>query len=583
MIHKLQKPPLGRIRLFRVLVMKRILNRRAQQIIIGLTLFWFVLGYLLMVKVGISDVKDFLGFLAASYLIVWGGYSLLSPFSRDEIRVQFVLMTISLGVALFFAEVPAWFEFIDYRKIFSISGGSLWDQPGHQPDVELLAKHEPHHSVRMLFSRGNLGDSLCLPARPAEPFEVRYDQNGFRNDQDLVSAEIAVIGDSYIESEMFPSSVIATTRLAATTHKTVANLGQSGYGPQQELAVLKRYALPLRPEHVVWVFYEGNDLLDTLKYEEMITLLRHKLNSMEMVWDRSFTKNSLSWLMRLVQGCTPAPRIPAVPATIADNEGAEHRVYVKGRSSSVSLTKEDLDALKKSVATIEEAYRLVQQEGARLIVVFAPTALRVYQGIARFERSPPWVLDDLSDRLRKMISEISPDIGYLDLTPVLKSTARNNKQIFLSDDTHWSAEGHEVVAKAIAGAITDATKISAERESPEMQNRKQDKILSRDAIMIRNADGTIRYWSKGAQQLYGWEPKDTLGMTSHRLLETVFPVPLEVIEEELRVKGYWEGQLIHKRRDGSRITVSSHWDVQQNPLSPDQSITVVEVNDSSKS
>ena len=100
--------------------------------------------------------------------------------------------------------MPAWFKVIDYRKVFAISTGSLWDQPGHQPDPELLAKPEPHYSVKMLFSRGNIGNSLCLPARPAEPFEVRYDQNGFRNDKDLASAEIAVIGDSYIESEMFP-------------------------------------------------------------------------------------------------------------------------------------------------------------------------------------------------------------------------------------------------------------------------------------------------------------------------------------------------------------------------------------------
>jgi len=66
-------------------MMKRISNQRAQQIVIGLTLCLFVLGYLLMVKVNISDAKDFLGFLAGSYLIVWGAYSLLSQFSRDEI------------------------------------------------------------------------------------------------------------------------------------------------------------------------------------------------------------------------------------------------------------------------------------------------------------------------------------------------------------------------------------------------------------------------------------------------------------------------------------------------------------------
>jgi len=67
-------------------------------------------------------------------------------------------------------------------------------------------------------------------------------------------------------------------------------------------------------------------------------------------------------------------------------------------------------------------------------------------------------------------------------------------------------------------------------------------------------------------------------MTSHQLLETKFPVPLEAIEEELRTRGHWQGQLIHKRRDGSTVKVVSHWDMQQNPISQDQSITVIEVN-----
>jgi PAS domain S-box-containing protein len=120
--------------------------------------------------------------------------------------------------------------------------------------------------------------------------------------------------------------------------------------------------------------------------------------------------------------------------------------------------------------------------------------------------------------------------------------------------------------------------VGAEKASQESHPMKGDVVLSRDAIMVRNLDGTIRYWSRGAQKLYGWEPQDVLGMTSHRLLKTVFPVSLEVIEEELRARGHWEGQLIHERRDGSKVTVASHWDLQQNPNSEDQSITVIEVN-----
>ena len=146
-------------------------KQSAKQVVVGLTLLLFVLGYLLVIRAGISDVKDLFGFLVASYLVVWGGYSLLSPVPREEIRIQFVLMTLALGFALFLAELPALLKLIDYRKTFSISGSLIWEQPGYKPDFELLAKPEPRYTVNMLFSRGNIGDALCLETRRGEPFE----------------------------------------------------------------------------------------------------------------------------------------------------------------------------------------------------------------------------------------------------------------------------------------------------------------------------------------------------------------------------------------------------------------------------
>jgi hypothetical protein len=50
---------------------------------------------------------------------------------------------------------------------------------------------------------------------------------------------------------------------------TVANLGQSAYGPQQELAVLKRFGASLGPRLCIWTFYEGNDLDDVERYEQL--------------------------------------------------------------------------------------------------------------------------------------------------------------------------------------------------------------------------------------------------------------------------------------------------------------------------
>jgi len=277
-------------------------RHRTKRKIIGLTLFLFALGYFLIVKGGISDVRHLFSIIVATYLVVWGGYSLTSRIPRDEIRTQFVMMTVSVGAALLLAELPVWFKLIDYRKTFAISSDVPWELPGYLPDPELLAKPEPHYSAKILFNRGNIGRYLCLPPHQAEPFESRYDKNGFRNDQDLTSAEIAVIGDSYVESPMIPSSLLATTRLTEIQPKTVANLGQSGYGPQQELAVLKRYALPLHPKSVVWVFYEGNDLVDAEDYAWKVSSLNSVWNSMDGVWNRSSTKNSLLWLIRSIQG-----------------------------------------------------------------------------------------------------------------------------------------------------------------------------------------------------------------------------------------------------------------------------------------
>jgi PAS domain S-box-containing protein len=273
---------------------------------------------------------------------------------------------------------------------------------------------------------------------------------------------------------------------------------------------------------------------------------------------------------------------PIARAIVGDTEEGKQLVYVKGRSRAVGLTLEELDALKTSVTAIEEAHRLIRDKGGRLLVVFAPTAFRVYHDIADFKEAgddtAQWELNDLPDRFRRMISEISPDIGYLDLTSALKSAARNDTLVFLPDNTHWSAEGHRVVAKALATDLMIQPKLFAGQPRLSADKHKMDSILSTDAFMVRNLDGTIRYWSDGARKLYGWEPYDALGTNSHQLLKTVFPVPLQVIEEQLRMNGRWEGKLVHMRRDGSKVTVVSHWDLQQNPHSQDRSTTVVEIN-----
>jgi PAS domain S-box-containing protein len=105
--------------------------------------------------------------------------------------------------------------------------------------------------------------------------------------------------------------------------------------------------------------------------------------------------------------------------------------------------------------------------------------------------------------------------------------------------------------------------------------RPDDKTL--EAMIVRDEDGTIRYWSKEAQLIYGWSPQEVLGERTHTLFKTKFPMSLTRIEKATRDKLSWKGQLIHRRRDGSPITVNSRWYLQRNPQN--RSLTVVEVNE----
>jgi len=79
--------------------------------------------------------------------------------------------------------------------------------------------------------------------------------------------------------------------------------------------------------------------------------------------------------------------------------------------------------------------------------------------------------------------------------------------------------------------------------------------LANDAILVRTAADEISYWNEGAERLYGWAREEVLGKSLHEVLRTEFPVPLPEILQSDR----WEGELRHRRKDGSKIVVASRW------------------------
>ena len=87
--------------------------------------------------------------------------------------------------------------------------------------------------------------------------------------------------------------------------------------------------------------------------------------------------------------------------------------------------------------------------------------------------------------------------------------------------------------------------------------------LTHDAIIVHDMDDKITFWNHGAEERYGWHEEEVLGKVTHDLLKTEFPHSLKETCEQFLCKGYWEGELIHTKRDGEKITVSSRWALQK--------------------
>ena len=72
--------------------------------------------------------------------------------------------------------------------------------------------------------------------------------------------------------------------------------------------------------------------------------------------------------------------------------------------------------------------------------------------------------------------------------------------------------------------------------------------------------GGITYWSRGAEELYGYTREEAIGRVSHELLRTRADVPVTEIEAQITIAGRWRGELKHTTRDGRTVIVESWHD-----------------------
>jgi len=100
--------------------------------------------------------------------------------------------------------------------------------------------------------------------------------------------------------------------------------------------------------------------------------------------------------------------------------------------------------------------------------------------------------------------------------------------------------------------------------------------LTHDTIFVRDMRDVITYWNRGAEELYGWKAEDAIGQDAHRLLQTVFPMPIAEIRRELLGAGRWEGELDKRKADGTPVAVASRWSLRRDEQ--ERPVAILETN-----
>jgi len=321
--------------------------------------------------------------------------------------------------------------------------------------VETLNEWRDGDIVRMGFI------PPASPPGPLHRFSFRTDAEGFRNETVRDHFEVAALGDSFTDAMTMAGEASWPARLEGLLGVAVQNYGTAGFGPQQELLVLKDYVASHRPRTVVLAFFAGNDIFDAEAFD---------------AFQRSggtIKRPGQGWRIKDVTS-----RVDEWFVVSALSAGRRLRwAFMPPYLNTLNFSREDLEARSGwglTSGAIAEMRAVSRSFGAEFVVMFVPFKSQVYlpllqaawsktelESAFRFylERygRPIDVDGMLANRLaqNEMMAKLCADAGipFLDLTPALAARVAAGENVYFPDESHLNQVGETVVAESLAKFI----------------------------------------------------------------------------------------------------------------------------------
>ena len=292
-------------------------------------------------------------------------------------------------------------------------------------------------------------------------------------------------GDSFaytIVQYDFTYHSVAARAVAAQAGKAVeiVNLGEPGISFYQYIKAYRAFGAALEHDAVIFNIYLGNDLLDVaygyvrddVKVNRVFANLTLDFQTGEArnvgiprkfrlrVMDYGYAAYlSLSGKIQPVaQRSRPAPYSFAV-AEIGEAAWLDH-----ANTQLDNFDPAKLPALKDGYVAAIQFARFVQEiagTGKRVLVILSPNQAQVDgtvmdKVLGRYHRDAGRLDLDLSARLLSGIfRDVAPLASVIYLRPALACAAKKGISSYYKTDTHWSAEGNQVVGELLGAWVAE--------------------------------------------------------------------------------------------------------------------------------
>jgi hypothetical protein len=278
---------------------------------------------------------------------------------------------------------------------------------------------------------------------------VRYDSDGFRNEDYLAAWHFAVAGDSFVELGHLSFADLFTTRLARRLDRPVRNLGVSNTGSLSHLCYLEHFGLSPSLRDVVIVFYEGNDPQDlTAEYDALQRYQATGKRSLRQVKKQTSLLRALGERRKATEESLQLPVLPT-NAWVVTAQGDIPITLSHRLKSGVGLppaTAQALDEFLARFATFGRTHRV------RVWLVYLPTKVRVLEGRLR------WHTPEDEQQARPLAAElpglieaacVAAGVRFHDLTPALRAETSSAGSLGFNGlyDTHLDVAGAAIVAE----------------------------------------------------------------------------------------------------------------------------------------